>query len=381
MIRRFSIIVSISLSLLLLVPVGAQQTPPELPVRGYILQDFYSGQVLAERNANQRMEPASITKLMSAYIVYKQLGDGKIGLADQVTISTNAQSTEGSRMFIEQNTRVSIEELLMGVVVQSGNDAAVALAEHIAGSEAAFANMMNDAAADLGLRGSNFINSTGLPHPEHYTTARDIAVLVRAVIAEFPQQYAHYAVRSYTYNNIEQHNRNRLLWRDASVDGVKTGHTQSAGFCLTASALRGTMRLISVVLGSETDKGRFDASENLLNFGFRHYETFKLYPAGHVLTEAKVWQGKSSQLSLGFTDNIYLTIPKGRYADMQASLRVNSVIQAPVAKGASFGSVVIRLDDNDIANLSLFALNDVAKAGFFGRMTDSMLLMINSLFN
>ena len=366
------------------VPVFGQLSlppPPELPVKGYILMDFHSGRILAEQNGDQRLEPASITKLMSAYLVYKRLAEGVLSPDEDVSISRKAQSTEGSRMFVEAGTRVPVDDLLRGMVVQSGNDATVALAEHIAGSEAGFAQLMNDQARELGLNGSHFVNASGLPHENHYMTAFDIAKLVRAIIAQFPQYYALYSERSYTYNNITQHNRNKLLWRDSSVDGLKTGHTNSAGYCLASSAKRGDMRLIAVVLGAEQENDRSDASINLLNYGFQNYETYKLYERGYALTDVRVWKGSLNELPLGFLENIYVTLPKGRYDDMQASLRVNSIIEAPVSKGQMFGAVEIKLDGEDVANIPLVALEDVSEAGFLGSLSDQLLLMINSLFN
>ena len=355
--------------------------PPELPVKGYILMDYHSGRILAEQNSDQRLEPASITKLMSAYLVYKRLAAGALRPDEQVLISRNAQSTEGSRMFIEAGTQVAVDDLLRGMVIQSGNDATVALAEHIAGSEAGFAQLMNEQARGLGLRDSHFTNSSGLPHPEHYMTASDIATLVRAIIKQFPQYYTLYSERSFTFNNITQHNRNKLLWRDSSVDGVKTGHTSSAGYCLASSAKRGDMRLIAVVLGAEKENDRFDASINLLNYGFSHYETYQLYESDYALTDVRVWKGDLNQLPLGFLENIYVTLPKGRYQDMQASLRVSSIIEAPVSKGQEFGAVEITLDAEKIATIPLVALQNVAEAGFLGRFSDQLLMMFSEMFN
>ena len=354
---------------------------PPLPVRSYILQDFYSGRILAKHNSQQRMEPASITKLMSSYIVYKHIAAGDVKPDERVRISNNAYKQEGSRMFVEINSQVSVADLLMGVVVQSGNDATVALAEHIAGSEAAFALMMNREAAALGLSGSHFVNSTGLPHPEHYMTARDIAVLLRAMIADYPEHYKAYAIRSFTHNDIKQHNRNKLLWRDDSVDGAKTGHTSSAGFCLAASAQRGPMRLIAVVLGAEKEDQRFTATQTLLEHGFRHYETHKLYKAEQTVTSTSVWKGDVNSIALGFMHDVYITIPKGRYQDMQAALLVNSIIEAPLQQGQQVGNVTIRLDQEAIAELPLVSLSDVAIGSMLGRFADHIMLMFKSLFN
>lgn len=370
--------------LLSTVPVSAQQPvprPPQLPVNGYILLDFSSNQLIAEKNSRLPMEPASITKLMSAYVVYQKISEGIIQLNDEVIISENAFSQEGSRMFLEKGSSISVADLLMGVVVQSGNDATVALAEYVAGTEQAFAKLMNEQAAALGLKDSHFVNATGLPDPKHLTTAYDIALLVRSLIKNFPEFYRNYSVRSFTHNDIQQHNRNKLLWQDASVDGVKTGHTSSAGFCLAASALRQNMRLISVVLGAVNEKNRFDATQELLDYGFRYFQTHKLYENGHSLTDVEVWKGEISELQLGFNNDVYVTIPRDRYQDLQASLRVNNTIEAPVQQGQTLGSVVIQLDDQVVADIPLVALNNIAEAGLVGRLTDEVLMMLYSLFN
>lgn len=353
---------------------------PQVPVRSYILMDFHSGAVLAEVNGDERMEPASITKLMTAYVIYKSLNEGSLQLTDQVTISERAWRMEGSRMFVEVGKKVTVDDLIMGMVVQSGNDATVALAQHIAGTEDAFAALMNQQAARLGLTNTHFTNSTGLPHPDHYTSARDIAILSRAVIRDFPNEYKRYAVREFTYNNITQHNRNRLLWQDDSVDGVKTGHTSSAGYCLAASALRGDMRLISVVLGADNEKDRFRASQALLNYGFHFFETHKLYGANEPLTEARIWKGEVDQLPLGLAEDLYVTIPKGRHQDMNAALRVDSGIQAPVSKGSAFGNVTVTLRDTTVTEVPLVALRGVAEGGLVSQLVDQALLFFNSWF-
>lgn len=373
----------LSLVVALLVSSTSAAVPAlvELPVRGHILVDFHSGRVLTERNSQQRLEPASITKLMSAYLFYDRLTSGQLSLDDQVPVSRNAYDTIGSRMFIEVGSLVSVEELLHGIVIQSGNDATVALAEYIAGSEAAFAQMMNAKAVELGMHDSNFVNSTGLPDPQHYTTASDIAILARALIREFPSYYQLYSERSFTYNGIEQHNRNRLLWRDPSVDGMKTGHTSSAGYCLVSSAQRDGMRLIAVVLGADQISDRFEASQQLLNYGFGHFETYQLYAAEQSLTEVRLWKGEQGMLPLGFIEDTFVTLPKGRYDEIQAALLINARIEAPVQRGEAFGSVLIRLDDQEVADIPLVALQDIALGGWLGRFTDRLMLMITGLFN
>ena len=352
---------------------------PQLPVRSFILEDFHSGRMLAGKEPDTRMEPASITKLMSAYVIYKSLQEGSIKLTDQVHISEKAWRMEGSRMFVEVDSRVSVEDLILGMVIQSGNDATVALAEHVAGSEGSFVVLMNQQAEELGLDDSHFMNATGLPHPDHHMSARDIARLVRVIIAEFPNHYSRYAIKSFTYNDITQHNRNRLLWQDESVDGVKTGHTSSAGYCLVSSAARGDTRLIAVVLGAETEPERFSSSQTLLNYGFRFFETHKLYDALDPLREEQIWKGEVDRLALGPAEDLYVTIPKGRYDDMTAALSINAPIEAPARRGMAFGSVIVTLDDDLIANAPLVALRNVEPAGIVGRSVDQLVLMFRSL--
>lgn len=373
-----------ALWLLLFLPLLGQAAPPEvpeLPVRNYILLDFNSGRVLAEKGGDERADPASITKLMTGYIVYKSLKEGDIALTDQVTISENAWRMEGSRMFVELGSRVSVEDLILGMVVQSGNDATVALAEYIAGSESAFAKMMNEEAAAIGLTNSHFVNSTGLPDPEHYMTPRDIATLASVLIRDFPVDYNRYSVREYTYNNITQYNRNRLLARDDSVDGVKTGYTKAAGFCLAASAKRGDMRLVSAVLGGEKESHRFSASQALLDYGFRFFKTHKLYEANQPLSQASLWSGEVDEVPVGLTRDLLVTIPKDQYQDMQAALQINPDIEAPIQKGAELGRIVVTLGEETVNEVPLVALEDVAEAGFFGRMMDQTVRGVYSLFD
>ncbi|WJW75927.1 D-alanyl-D-alanine carboxypeptidase family protein [Thiohalobacter sp. IOR34] len=348
--------------------------PPAVGARSYLLQDHMSGRVLAEKAADQRMEPASITKMMSAYVIFKELKSGSIRLEDQVTVSEKAWRMPGSRMFIEVGKKVSVEDLIKGMIVQSGNDATVALAEHVAGSEDSFADYMNRYAEELGLTGSHFSNATGLPDPEHYTTARDIARIARALIHEFPEYYAWYSQKSFTFNGITQHNRNKLLWRDPTVDGIKTGHTDAAGYCLVTSALRDGMRLISVVLGTKSEEARADASQALLNYGFRFFETHKLYDAGTPLTQARVWKGAREQLPLGLAETLYVTIPRGRYQELQAGMRLPNTLIAPVSAGQPLGSVQIRLGDELVAEQPLVALESIPEGSFWQRALDEAML-------
>jgi D-alanyl-D-alanine carboxypeptidase (penicillin-binding protein 5/6) len=361
----------------------AEPIPPlsPLPVRGYILLDHQSGNVLAEMKADERMEPASITKLMTAYVIYKALKSGKIHLNDQVTISEKAWRTPGSKMFVKLGTQVSVEDLLMGMVVQSGNDATVALAEHVAGSEETFAKLMNQEAERLGLKNSHFTNAPGMPDPNHYMSARDIAVLTRALIQEFPDQYVRYAVRSFKYNNIEQQNRNRLLLTDASVDGVKTGHTESAGYCLVSSAKRNDTRLIGVVLGAQKERERFQASQALLNYGFSFFESRKLYDANTPIITTRIWKGQENELPLGVVQPLYVTVAKGQAPQVSTATAVQPTIIAPAQKDQVFGEITVKLGDREVSKTPLVALRDVPESGWFGRMIDSILLFFHSLFN
>ncbi len=349
--------------------------PPALNATSYILVDFESGRVLAENNPDEHVEPASITKLMTAYLVDKAIADGDINLDDMVTISEKAWRMKGSKMFVEVGKQVSVEELLKGLIIQSGNDASVALAEHVAGSESAFAGYMNHQAQLLGMSNTNFVNATGWPDKDHYSSARDIATLSRAVIREFPESYRYYKEREYTFNKIRQFNRNRLLWRDESVDGVKTGHTSAAGFCLVASALREEMRLISVVLGAESDKTRTQSSQSLLNYGFRFFETHQLYRAEEILKAARVWYGDQEQINMGVGKDIHITIPRGRYGDLDATMEIDREISAPIARGQQLGRVSIKLDDEMILSEDIVAMQAVAAGSFFARAMDRIKLM------
>ena len=348
--------------------------PPSVGAKGYLVVDFHSGQTVVEKNADEPLEPASITKLMSAYVIFSEIRNGTLALEDNVRISKKAWRTEGSRMFVEVNTQVSVADLLKGIIIQSGNDSTVALAEQVAGTEEGFASLMNHHAQQLGLRNSNFVNSTGLPHKDHYTTARDIALIARALIEEFPEYYLWYSERSFTYNDITQYNRNKLLWRDESVDGLKTGHTDSAGYCLVTSAERDGMRLISVVLGTKSEEARADASQALLNYGFRFFETHKLYESGSKLTSTRVWKGTTESVDLGLAKTLYVTIPRGEYSSLDASMQLQEQIIAPISKGQVLGRAVIRLGDQLIAEKDLSALDAVAEGSFWQRIVDEALL-------
>ncbi len=348
--------------------------PPSTTARAYIVQDFLTGEILAENNADQRMEPASITKLMSAYVAFKALAEGKIKFTDQALVSEKAWHTEGSRSFVQVNTKVPLEILFKGMIVQSGNDATVAIAEHTAGSEESFVGLMNNYAQALGMKNSHFMNSTGLPNPQHYSTAHDIAALARAIIREFPEYYKMYSIKEFSYNGITQYNRNQLLWRDESVDGMKTGHTDSAGFCLVASALRDEMRIVSVVLGTASDKLRATESLELLNYGFRSFETHRLYTTEKPLSTVRVWKGESSSLNLGLNEALYITVPRGQYKNLKATLEIGTAMTAPIKKGQQKGMVKINLGDKVLLERPLIALEDIAEGSLWQRMVDSVKL-------
>jgi D-alanyl-D-alanine carboxypeptidase (penicillin-binding protein 5/6) len=329
------------------------------------------------------MEPASLTKLMTGYIVYKYLQEGRIKLTDPVPITEKARCPKDSScMFIEVGSKVPLEDLIMGMDIQSGNDATIALAEYVAGSEDTFVDLMNKEAARVGMNNTHFTNSPGLPNPNHYTTARDIATLLRAIIKQFPEDYKRYSVREYTYNKIRQYNRNRLLDLDTSVDGGKTGHTSTAGYCLAASAKRGDMRLISVVLGAKLEKQRVSATQALLNYGFTFYETQPVYEADKPLTTVRIWKGKINQLPLGVIDSVYATVPKGKSQEVRAAFQVEpGKITAPVTRGAPFGTITVTRGDKTLINTPLVALQDVPPAGFFGRLWDTLWWPIYALFH
>ena len=348
---------------------------PSLKADSFYLVDYDSGRVLAEKNPDKRVEPASITKLMTAYLVDKAIADGDITLDEMVIISEKAWRMKGSKMFIEVGKQVSVDELLKGLVIQSGNDATVALAEHIAGTESAFAGYMNHQAKLLGMTNTQFKNATGWPAEGHYSTAKDIAILAMAIIRDFPETYRYYKEREYTFNDIRQYNRNRLLWRDESVDGMKTGHTEAAGYCLVASAIREDMRLVSVLLGATSEKARTQHSQSLLNYGFRFYETHRLYKVGEVLKTAPVWYGDQKQVAMGVAKDIYITIPRGRYQSLHAAMDIESEISAPIKNGQLLGKVTIELEGEQIASEQIVATHAVNEGGLFDWAMDSIMLM------
>lgn len=349
---------------------------PTIAASSYILQDYNTGKVLAENNADAKLAPASLTKILTVYVVFKEIKNGQLHLEDLVTISQNAWKTSGSKMFVKVNDQVKVEDLLKGVIIQSGNDASVALAEHVAGNEATFAELMNQHATRLGMTNSHFENSDGLPGEKHYTSARDLGILTTALIREFPEFYPWFSQKEFTYNKITQQNRNMLLGRDDSVDGVKTGHTDEAGYCLVASALRSGMRLISIVMGTESVVARTNENQTLLNYGFRFFESHRLYEGKKLINEARIWKGATENIALGLTEDLYVTIPRRRYDDLKASINVDKQIIAPVKAGDKLGSVTVKLKDELLTTKDLIALNEVEKGGIFRRLYDSVLMRI-----
>ena len=360
---------------------SAQTTPaaPTLASGSWLLMDHTTGQVLAAREPDARAEPASLTKLMTAYLTFAALKAGTITLEQGAPVSEKAWRMEGSRMFIEPNRPVTVEELVQGMIVESGNDACVALAELIAGSEDAFAHMMNVEAQRLGMTNSHFTNATGLPDDQHYTTARDLGLLAAALVRDFPAYYHYFSQKEFTYNKIKQPNRDRLLWLDATVDGMKTGHTKSAGYCLVSSAQRGPRRLISVVLATDSETVRAQESLKLLNYGFQFYDTVKLYSADQELSRFKVWKGEASDVAAGFVDDFVMSLPKGQSDKVQASLVSEQPIVAPIQKGQKIGTMQLSLDGTAIGEYPVVALQAVPVAGFFGRLWDTIRLWIKSL--
>lgn len=373
-------------ALLIVAPasMAAQQivpSPPQLAAKAYVLMDAQSGQVLVENNGDQRLPPASLTKLMTAYIATLEIRRGQVGESDPVTISEHAWRTGGSRMFVQVNTQVTMSDLLHGIIIQSGNDASVAVAEHIAGSEDAFADMMNTTAEKLGMTNSHFMNATGLPDPEHYSSAHDMARLARGIIYEDPVHYAIYSQKEFFWNNIKQPNRNLLLWRDKTVDGLKTGHTDEAGYCLVASAVRDNMRLIAVVFGTNSEQARAAETQKLLTYGFRFFETQTFYQKGAELAKAQVWKGATREAKAGLAQDLTLTLPKGQIKKLQASMTVNPQLIAPINKGDVIGKVEVKLDDQVVHSADLIALETVEEGGFFRRLWDSIRLFFFGLFN
>ena len=355
--------------------------PPKIPASSYILMDFDSGKILAKENIHQKLPPASLTKIMTVYVVAAELKKGSISLFDEVTVSKKAYNTLGSRMFIEIGDKVKLEDLLLGIIVQSGNDASVALAEHVSGSEEVFVNLMNQHVFHLGMKNTQFVNSTGMPVKdlEHATTAYDLAILAKALIKNYPEIYNLHRIKEFTYGKnppIKQYNRNKLLWRDKSVDGIKTGHTEEAGYCLVASAIRDDMRLISVVMGASGENTRAKASQSNLNYGYRFYETHKLYSSGDTVTDVKVWKADIDSIQLTVEDDFYITIPRGQYDKLEPIIEIDTKVIAPVKQGERRGVLKILLSDENMATAPLSVKTSIPRGNIFNRLKDEVYLML-----
>lgn len=358
-------------------------TPPSIAANAYLLVDFNSGQVVAENNSDLSVEPASLTKMMTMYIIDNEIKAGKLKLDDQILVSNNAWQASGSRMFLNVNSRVSVEELIKGIIIQSGNDASVAMAEHIAGSEQSFADLMNRYAQMLGMNNSHFENATGLPNANHVTTARDMAILAKALIKNFPETYKIYAQKEFVFNGIRQYNRNQLLWRNGSVDGIKTGHTDNAGFCLVASAKSPRdMRLIAIIMGAKSEKARTEEANKLLTWGFRFYETNLVHQAAVKVQDAKIWMGADRTLDVGFEDDLYVTAPQGNFKQYTTSVNLIGMIKAPITQGDVVGTYVVQ-DENAkiILEQPIVALKTIRKGNVFQRGFDFVKLNIDSIVN
>lgn len=352
---------------------------PQIAAKSYIVMDADTGRVIVSKNMDTRFPPASLTKMMTAYILEYELNKGNVSEDDLVLVSEKAWRTQGSRMFIREGTQVRLGDLMRGIVIQSGNDASVAAAEHLAGSESAFADLMNQHADLLGMQNSQFRNATGLPAKEHYSSAHDLAILAQAIIQRFPEHYDVYSEKYFTYNKIRQPNRNKLLWRDKTVDGLKTGYTEEAGYCLVASAKRDNMRLISVVLGTKDEEARARESQKLLSYAFRYYRTHKLYDNGVVLNTAKVWSGEADQLRLTIDSPLAVTIPRGQADNLQATMDVDRIIKAPIAKGQEVGKVRVTLEGDLVAEVPLVAMDSIPEAGLLKKIWHAIMLFFSSL--
>ncbi len=351
--------------------------PPSLAVKAYLLKDFNSGHVIATQNASMRIDPASLTKIMTAYLSFKAIKNGHLQLTQTLPVSETAWKVEGSKMFIEPNKPVTVDELLHGMIIQSGNDASITLAEGIASTEELFASMMNKEAKRLGMKNTNYVNATGLPDPQHYTTAEDLSILASALIRDFPEDYKRlYSVKEYSYNNIKQPNRNRLLWLDPNVDGMKTGHTESAGYCLISSAKRDTTRRISVILGAPTDAARATESQKLLNYGFQFFDSTLVYKRGQTINQLKVWKGSENIVTSTVANDLYLTLPKGEYANVKAVISSTQPLIAPIKKGQVIGTVKFILNGKMVEQRSIIAAKAVDTAGILGRAWDSIKLLL-----
>ena len=366
------------LATLCLAPAVLADVPkPSVAARAWLLMDVSSGQTLDANNADERVEPASLTKLMTAYLVFSALQEKRLTLEQQVPVSEKAWKAGGSRMFIQPRLPVTVGELIQGMIVQSGNDACIALAEAVAGSEETFAALMNKEAKRLGMANTSFTNSSGLPDPKHYTTARDLGLLVSALIRDFPEQYRYYSMKEYRYNNITQQNRNRLLWLDPNVDGVKTGHTDAAGYCLVASARRGERRVLSVVLGARSESARAQESQKLLNHGFLMYDAVRLYERGKAISQVPVWKGSDNTVTASVPVDLYVTVPKGEGDKVKAELVSQQPLVAPISAGQRVGTIRVSMDGKLVREYPAVALQNVGVAGIFGRAWDTMRMWLN----
>lgn len=381
----FAKIISVTAALVFTLSASAQQVlipaPPQLAATAYLLLDAETGEVLVEHNADQQLPPASLTKMMTSYIVTNELDHGRLAEQDMVNISVAAWKMGGSKMFVREGTQVPVIDLLRGVIIQSGNDASVALAEHVAGGEDAFADVMNQTAKLLNMNNTHYVNSTGWPAEGHLTSARDLALLAKAIIEDHPTYYPLYAEKYYEYNGINQPNRNRLLFRDESVDGLKTGHTEAAGYCLVASAQRSDMRLISVVMGTSSENARAAETQKLLAYGFRYFENATVYSAGDELETARIWYGESDQVALTVANDIRLTIPRGSRGSIEANLQLDDTLKAPVTAGQQLGMVTLTLNGETLAEVPAVAVEAVPEAGFFARIIDAIKLFIKGLLS
>lgn len=356
-------------------------TAPEVTSDAYILVDYHSGKVLAEKDSKKRIDPASLTKMMSVFVVDHEIAADRLKLTDEVPISESAWKTEGSRMFVQAGKKIPVKDLINGIIIQSGNDATVALAEFVAGSEKAFADLMNQYAQKIGMKDTHFANATGIPNSEHYTTAYDLSLLAHALIKEFPDTYKVYSEKWFTYNGIKQPNRNRLLWREPYIDGIKTGHSSTAGYCLAASGQKDNMRLVSILVGAKNESDRTEETLSLLRYGFRFFETHQLFAANKVLNEPRVWMGDRKKLSLGINEDLYITIPQGQYKNLDAKMNIDKRITAPITKGNNYGKLVVKVNDDLITEVPLVALEDVKPGTVWNRVSDYFSLGIHKALN
>ena len=381
LIRCFAIVLaSLWLSAAAAVSDPITPAPPKLAASAYLLVEARTGRVLVDHNSSQRLPPASLTKIMTSYVSAFELQKGSISLSEEVPVSVKAWRMKGSLMFIQEGTRVKLEDILRGIIIQSGNDASVALAEHIAGSEDVFVDLMNQHALRLGMLDTNFVNATGWPHEDHYTSAKDLAKLTRVLIERFPEHYKIYSEKTFTYNEISQRNRNKLLFRDKTVDGVKTGHTKAAGYCLVTSAVRNGMRLIAVVMGAPSEDRRARESQKLLTYGFRYYETVDLYARNESLRKVRVWGGAHSSINLGLAEDVVVTIARGARDNLTANMEIDSEIHAPLKMGQELGSLTVTVGLTETVKRPLIALNALEEAGFFGRLWDTISLFFLKIF-